>query len=358
MKIAATLLALVMAPMVLAETLIFEDNFDKLDFKRWQHELTMGGGGNWEFQVYRNNRTNSFIDEGVLHIQPSLTIDYLGEATMKGGDFAIWGGAPADTCTSNAFYGCERNAAYGNYINPVMSARLRSVNSFSFTYGRLEVVAKLPKGDMIWPAIWLLPADLEYGTWPASGEIDLMESRGSDASYCKAGGNNAFASTLHWGPNWDQNRYELTTAQYVHPTSLGDDFHTYGLLWTEDRLMTYIDDESNVVLDLDLTQQSFWERGGFGAGVDNPWKGEPNSAPFNRDFYLIFNVAVGGTNGYFPDHDCGKTYRNDDGQSVNTFWNSADKWLPTWNYPATHDSALKIDSVRVWSLDGAEQIIQ
>lgn len=52
----------------LAETLIFEDNFDTLDFSKWQHELTMGGGGNWEFEIYRNNRTNSFVDDGVLHL--------------------------------------------------------------------------------------------------------------------------------------------------------------------------------------------------------------------------------------------------------------------------------------------------
>jgi len=61
---------------------------------------------------------------------------------MKHGSYNVWGGSPADQCTSNAFYGCERNAAgSGNYINPIMSSRLRSVNSFSFKYGRLEVEA-------------------------------------------------------------------------------------------------------------------------------------------------------------------------------------------------------------------------
>jgi hypothetical protein len=71
------LIALVAA--VQAENLIFEDLFDKLDMKTWQHELTMGGGGNWEFEQYRNNRTNSFVEEGVLHIQPTLTIESVGE---------------------------------------------------------------------------------------------------------------------------------------------------------------------------------------------------------------------------------------------------------------------------------------
>jgi len=311
----------------------------------------MGGGGNWEFEMYRNNRTNSFVEEGVLHLQPSLTQDAIGDAALHGGDVNIWGSNPADSCTSNAFYGCERNAAYGNIINPVMSARVRSVNSFGFTYGRVEINAKLPKGDMIWPAMWLLPVDNEYGNWPASGEIDIMESRGSDPSTCAAGGHNAFGSTLHWGVNWDQNNYFRTTEQYVHPTSLADDFHVYGLLWTEDRLITYIDDESNVVLDVDFTQESFFQRGECGT-QDNPWRGEPNSAPFNRNFYLIFNVAVGGVNGYFPDNDCNKPYSDMDGSAVNTFWNAKDQWFPSWNYPETTDAAMKIDSVRVWSLDG------
>ena len=50
------------------DKLIFDDEFDTLDFDKWQHELTMGGGGNWEFEWYVNNRTNSFVDNGVLHI--------------------------------------------------------------------------------------------------------------------------------------------------------------------------------------------------------------------------------------------------------------------------------------------------
>lgn len=78
-----------------------------------------------------------------------------------------------------------------------------------------------------------------------------MESRGNGPE-CSAGGSNTFASTLHWGPAWDQNRYELTHAEYKHPESLGNSMHVYGLLWTPERLITYIDDESNVVLDVDM----------------------------------------------------------------------------------------------------------
>lgn len=148
---------------------------------RWEHEKTMGGGGNWEFEHYTNNRTNSFVKDGILHLQPTLTSDLIGEDQVRHGSMNIWGASPADQCTGNAFYGCERNVAgSGNVINPITSARLRTVHSFSFKYGRVQIRAKLPKGDWIWPAIWMLPKDNAYGQWPASGEIDIMESRGND----------------------------------------------------------------------------------------------------------------------------------------------------------------------------------
>ena len=80
----------------------------------------MSGGGNWEFELYFNNRTNSFVKDGKLHLQPSLFSETVGEDTMKTGSYNLWGGAPADKCTSNAFWGCERSAGgSGNYLNPI-----------------------------------------------------------------------------------------------------------------------------------------------------------------------------------------------------------------------------------------------
>lgn len=221
------------------------------------------------------------------------------------------------------------------------------MNSFSFQYGRVEVRAKLPKGDWIWPAIWMLPKYNEYGNWPASGEIDIVESRGN-APGCSAGGSDTFGSTLHYGPNWDQDVWDKTHGEYKHHESLGEDFHTYGLIWTEKRMTTYFDRPDNIVLDVDMSTLSNWERGGFSNTLNNPWKGETPNAPFNREFYLVLNVAVGGTNSYFPDGQCGKTWTNNDQHSPNAFWGSKGAWYPTWNYPATHDAAMKIDSIKVW----------
>lgn len=207
----------------------------------------MGGGGNWEFEYYTNNRTNSFVKEGVLHLQPTFTEDTLGENAFKTGSLDLWGSQPADTCTGNAFWGCSRNVAgSGNYLNPIQSARLRSVNSFNFKYGRAEIKAKLPKGDWIWPAIWFLPKDNAYGQWPASGEIDLVESRGNSCAGA-AGGSESFGTTLHWGPDYHNDAYEKATSQYKHNESLGNDFHIYGLDWSEDGIKSSID--GKVVMD-------------------------------------------------------------------------------------------------------------
>ena len=106
--------------------------------------------------------------------------------------------------------------------------------------------------------------------------------------------------------------------------SLHNDFHIYGLFWDEDGIYTYLDSQENKVLEVDFTKQSFWERGGYPSTIDNPWVGEDNAAPFNKEFFLILNVAVGGTNGYFPDELGSKPWRNNDDHAINAFWKGKD----------------------------------
>jgi beta-glucanase (GH16 family) len=138
--------------------LIFDDEFNTLDFHKWRHDITLSGGGNWEFELYENNRSTSFVNNSKLNIKPILTEDKIGADSVRNGyTYDVWGGNPADQCTANQFYGCSRTSDGFHYINPVMSAKLTTVNSFSFKYGRVEVRAKLPKGKWLWPAIWLLP---------------------------------------------------------------------------------------------------------------------------------------------------------------------------------------------------------
>ena len=125
-----------------------------------------------------------------------------------------------------------------------------------------------------------------------------MESRGNapgcpaDSTSCTVG-RDTFQSTLHWGPDFFSNRYKLTTKAYTLPNgaSFSDDFHVFGLLWTNTSLITYIDNPSNVVLSVPLDQ--FYAKGQFPSSYANPWPADHAAAPFDQEFYLIMNVAVG-----------------------------------------------------------------
>lgn len=333
------------------ERLLFADEFDTLDNEVWEHELTLGGGGNWEFQYYTNNRSNSFTRDGVLYLKPTLTAETLNDQSLMGGsEINLWGSTPADQCTGNAFFGCQRTAGGGgNVINPIQSARIRTAQSFSFRYGRVEIRAKLPKGDWIWPAMWMLPRFNQYGAWPASGEIDIMESRGNAPGYAAGGGYDTFGSTLHWGPDYSRNQWALTHQVFKTKdgSNLHDTWHTYGLKWDETGMYTYLDTDDNKVLSLTFSGQSFWTRGGFSASrLKNPWQDRPNSAPFDQKFFLVMNVAVGGTASYFQDGVGNKPWNNGDSHAVNAFWNSRGSWLPTWT---GDDVAMQIDWVHVYA---------
>lgn len=79
------------------------------------------------------------MKDSILHLKPTLVADRFGEEFIRTGVLSLWGGTPADYCTQNDFYGCERIGQGNNVINPVASARLRTVKSFAFTYGTVEV---------------------------------------------------------------------------------------------------------------------------------------------------------------------------------------------------------------------------
>ena len=89
----------------------------------------MSGGGNWEFQLYHNNRTNSYVEDGIFHIKPTLTADRIGEANLKSNyRMDMWGGSPADRCTGNNFYGCERTSGI-SIVNYVLNKLLSLINN-------------------------------------------------------------------------------------------------------------------------------------------------------------------------------------------------------------------------------------
>ncbi|KAJ3257084.1 hypothetical protein HK103_004912 [Boothiomyces macroporosus] len=318
----------------------FTDDFnDILDTKVWQHDITLSGGGNWEFEYYTNNRTNSYTENGILYINPTYTADRIGLGPMlNGGSLDLWN----DGCTNNAFYGCSRQSNGANIINPIQSALIRTKNTVSMKYGKLEVRARLPKGDWKWPAIWLMPRDNKYGTWPVSGEIDIMEARGNGVNY-PHGGYNQMGSTLHWGPDYFHNGYKLTHQTYTLPNgTFADDFHVFGLQWNSTNIVTYVDDPSNVVLSVDT--KNMFQKGNFG-NVANPWPATHPSAPFDQEFYLIMNVAVGGMSDFFP-ADGTRPWSATTQTASLDFWNARGQWMPTW--PTDNTGALAIDWVKVY----------
>ncbi|CAB3369581.1 Hypothetical predicted protein [Cloeon dipterum] len=339
--------------------LIFSDEFDTLDLDTWQHEITLAGGGNWEFQMYYNNRSNSYVKDSKLFIKPGLTSDQYGEAFLSSGVLNLHNGNPADQCTNPAFFGCERSGNPSNLLNPIKSARLRTANSFTFQYGQVEVRAKMPAGDWLWPAAWLLPAKNAYGTWPASGEIDITESRGNLNLVLdgKNIGTEMTGATLHFGPYVEANAYE--TAHFEKNTAAGQgydkDFHNFQLEWTPDFIRFGVDGEE--IGRIDPGPGGFWEYGGFAANlpeVDNPWRFGTKMAPFDQQFFIVLNVATGGV-AYFPDtaqNPGGKPWVNTSPTAAADFWNGRGQWLPTWNLDVNdaESAAMQIDYVKVWAL--------
>jgi beta-glucanase (GH16 family) len=215
--------------------LVWSDEFDgtDIDLSKWSHEVNAWGGGNNELQYYTDRPTNSFIQDGCLVIQ-ALDETYTGPEGTR--DYT--------------------------------SARLRTLNKGDWTYGRLEARMKLPYGQGLWPAFWMLPSGNVYGGWAASGEIDIMELVGHEP--------NVIHGTIHYGGEWPNNAssgnsWTLPSGDFC------DDFHVFALVWQEGVMRWYVDGIHY------STQTSWWTD-----------EGSPFPAPFDQDFHILLNVAVGG----------------------------------------------------------------
>lgn len=210
-------------------TVLWADEFDysgKPDPAKWSYEIGGHGWGNNELEYYSDDEKNAHVENGVL------TIKAIKEP-IEGKDYS--------------------------------SARLLTKNKGDFLYGRFEIKAKLPTGKGTWPAIWMLPTDFAYGSWPKSGEIDIMEHVG-----------------------YDQDRVHVTvhTEAYNHKinTQVGKNivvenastaFHLYRIDWTPGYIRGFIDD---------VQMFEFLNDG----------KKSSASWPFDKRFHLLLNLAVGG----------------------------------------------------------------
>ena len=241
--------------------LLWQDNFsgDEIADSNWGHEVNCTGGGNNEQQCYTDRPDNSFVADGVLHIVAKEEV-YSGPALVD--DDPNYD--PNDTSVTL----------------PYTSARLRSKGKFDFKYGRVEVRAKLPGGQGMWPAIWMLPTDWVYGGWPSSGEIDIVE-----AVNLGIWGNEVHG-TNHYGLKWPQwENHGQTLHMDVNPA---DDYHVYAIEWEADEIRWYVDGQHYQTQTSEGWYNYVWQGQEEGFQVSNP------RAPYDQDFHLILNVAAGG----------------------------------------------------------------
>lgn len=138
----------------------------------------------------------------------------------------------------------------------------------TFKYGRIDVSAKIPVGRGVWPAIWLMPEKDVYGGWPKSGEIDVMEYVWGDGD-----NHNTVYATVHT-EDIDVNKNKIASG-LGHSTTLNTDFHLYSVVWDEKKIELLFDNK--VIF-------TFKKKG----ETSVTW-------PFDQEFYLIMNVAVGGS---------------------------------------------------------------
>ena len=151
------------------------------------------------------------------------------------------------------------------FDKPYTSARLTTKDKGDWLYGRMEVRAKVSKGTGIWPAIWMLPDSNIYGNWPKSGEIDIMEHVGYDPD------------TIHLTVHTEafNGMYQTQKTGKVYVPEAENEFYTYSIEWTETKCDFFIDGKKGFTFKKQSDNTDEW--------------------PFDHPYYLILNVAVGGS---------------------------------------------------------------
>ncbi|KAH7867750.1 concanavalin A-like lectin/glucanase domain-containing protein [Lentinula edodes] len=362
---------------------VFEDDFsgDALDTGNWKRTVALGGFGNGEFEIMTNKDENLKIQNSNLYIIPTLT------SADIGGTSSIFDGYTydlGDACTSTNTSQCSVTSSSNttSVIPPVQSSMISTNGTHSITYGRVQVRAKLPLGDWLWPAIWMLPQNNTYGPWPLSGEIDIMEARGNAPTY-PAQGTNFVRSSLNYSPLPSSLLTQIFGWWSMKQGGFDRGFHTYTLEWSPQFIRMYVDSRLQAMVELETKtrSQSFWSKGGYpavamndvgaevpvtdiwgsgdgstsstsGSGsTDAPDSDDNNnwSAPFNQEFYLIISLAAGGTSGWFPDNVGGKPWADGDPGAMKAFAEAQDTWSATW--PTSEDDrAMRVDWVKMWKM--------
>jgi beta-glucanase (GH16 family) len=211
--------------------LIWSDEFDYEglpEVTKWNYDTGGSGWGNNELQYYTSDK-NAYVIEGNLVIEAR-------KEEWEGKEFT--------------------------------SARLVSRDKGDWLYGKIEVRAKLPAGLGTWPAIWMLPTDWEYGSWPASGEIDIMEHVGYNQ--------NTVHASIHTQSYYHKINTQKTATRIVEGVS--EDFHVYSIEWLPDKILAFIDGEQYFTFEPSKITKS---------PTFKEW-------PFDKKMHLLMNIAVGG----------------------------------------------------------------
>jgi beta-glucanase (GH16 family) len=229
--------------------LVWSDEFDSnaIDTSKWIFDIGngQGGWGNRELEYYTGRAQNAFVSNGLLHI----------------------------VAVKEPFNGFR-----------FTSAKLKSSHLFFRKFGRFEFRAKLPQGKGYWPALWMMPEESRYGGWPASGEIDVMENRGSNIT--------SVLGTIHFGGLYPEHDQSHGLPFIFEGGDTVTNFHVYAVEWTTNSISWYVDNH------LYETQTSWWSS----SNRTNSTIRNTYPAPFDRPFYIIMNLAVGGKFGGNPDH--------------------------------------------------------
>jgi beta-glucanase (GH16 family) len=219
-------------------SLVWSDEFSAPDGSapdpaKWTYDLGGKGWGNHELESYTNRKENVRIEKGNLVI----------------------------TAQKESYTGSD------GITREYTSARLKTQGLFVQTYGRFEARIKIPEGQGIWPAFWMLGEDIPTVGWPKCGEIDIMENIGKEPD--------KIHGSLH-GPSTTANTSDLTSI-FTLPAgqNFADDFHLYAVEWSPDTVRFYVD--ANLYATFG---QSDWPAGG-------KWV-------FDHPFFIILNLAVGG----------------------------------------------------------------
>ena len=230
-------------------TLTWSDEFDgpdgsAADPTKWTHDVGGNGWGNNELEYYTDGTKNAVVQGGNLVI----TATTAGTASL--------------TCS----YPSNGPCGY-------TSARLKTEGLFSQKYGRFEARIQIPEGQGLWPAFWMLGANIASVSWPDCGEIDIMENVGKEPA--------TNHGSLHMPAAGTMNDDSLTGQYSIASGALGDAFHTYAVEWSSAAIKFYVDDQ-------------LYETQTPSTATGRTWE-------FNAPFFIILNVAVGGSFPGSPD---------------------------------------------------------